>query len=128
MRIHRRELWLGLLLTAFLGNCSEQSVAQTTDTGGRATPRKVEILPEPPTLKLGEPLSQRALVARPPALPGVLSWTLETRRHRSYMVAMAASPDGRQLATGGIDGTVRIWDLATGQMLRALVGDRKSVV
>jgi WD40 repeat protein len=35
--------------------------------------------------------------------------------HTSLVRALAFSPDGRTLLTGGGDGTVRLWDLATGQ-------------
>jgi WD40 repeat protein len=77
---------------------------------------------EPLALKLGEPLSTRALVQRPPGIRGLVSWSLETRRHRGNFSCMALSPDGKQLATGGIDGTVRVWDVETGKLARALIG------
>jgi WD40 repeat protein len=77
---------------------------------------------EPLAIKLGEPLSTRALVQRPPAIKGLVSWSLESRRHRGNFSCMALSPDGKHLATGGIDGTVRVWDVETGKLARALIG------
>jgi WD40 repeat protein len=41
--------------------------------------------------------------------------------------AEAISPDGRMLATGGQDGAVRLWELATGKQRRALYGDTSLV-
>ena len=37
-------------------------------------------------------------------------------------MAMALADDGKLAATGGQDGTIRIWDVATGKLMRALVG------
>jgi len=34
---------------------------------------------------------------------------------------LAISPDGRRLATGGSDGTARVWDAASGQLLHTLL-------
>lgn len=67
-------------------------------------------------------MSARALVTQPPPVQGASSWTIESRRHRGALFSLAVSPDGRQVATGGIDGTIRIWDLESGQLVRALVG------
>jgi WD40 repeat protein len=36
--------------------------------------------------------------------------------------AFAFAPDGKQLATGHEDGSIQIWDFATGQKVRALGG------
>ncbi len=40
---------------------------------------------------------------------------------------MAVSPDAAQLATAGVDGAIRIWNLASGELLRVLVGHNSYV-
>src|SRR5262249_30624539 len=48
--------------------------------------------------------------------------------HRSGAVdAVAAAPDGRWLAAGVFDGTVRIWDVASGRERIALTGHIRQV-
>jgi hypothetical protein len=49
-------------------------------------------------------------------------------RHPGGVVALAYSPDGRVLATGGSEGTVGLWDLATGKELRKLKGHDGAVL
>ena len=88
----------------------------------KAKPKPPPIKPEPLALVPGQPMSARALTQRPAPLPGLRGWTLETKRHRGPMYAFAISPDEKLLATGGHDATIRIWDMASGKLLRALVG------
>lgn len=77
---------------------------------------------DPLVLKPGDPISTRALVQFPAELRGATSWTIDSRHHRGTIFSMAASPDGRFLATGGIDCTIRIWDVAKGTLVRILAG------
>jgi WD40 repeat protein len=54
--------------------------------------------------------------------------TLDGRRrhtlkgHPSALLALAASPDGKRLVSGGADATLRVWDPQDGRLLRVLAG------
>ncbi|MGD0018545.1 MAG: hypothetical protein ABSD62_04765 [Candidatus Limnocylindrales bacterium] len=50
-----------------------------------------------------------------------------TPRHDGAARAVAVTPDGRRLVSGGDDHTVRIWDLASGRLERTLKGHTDSV-
>ncbi len=48
----------------------------------------------------------------------------QLRKHSNFVYAVAFSPDGRRVATGGWDKTIWLWDLLTGTPREALVGHR----
>lgn len=65
-----------------------------------------------------------AFVLEPPQLKGVNRWLLESPRHRGQINCLSVSPDCTRAATGGLDGVVRIWNLETGTLEKALAGHR----
>ena len=63
------------------------------------------------------PERARAMAA---ALGGGALYTLEG--HRRAVKSVCFSPDGRRLASGSYDMTVRLWDVETGTSVRTLEG------
>src|SRR5262249_60031490 len=55
-------------------------------------------------------------------LPDGAAQRLGTTRFRHDATAIASSPDGKLLASGGRDNVIRLFDAATGKEIRRLTG------
>ncbi len=86
-----------------------------------ATPRRspAAVPTSPPTS--GPPRSR----ATKPALTWSCVGTL--LGHASWITALAISPDGQVLVSGGLDDTLRLWSLRTGKQLQLLTGHTKPI-
>ncbi|MEZ6091883.1 MAG: protein kinase [Pirellulaceae bacterium] len=106
------------------GNESEYSLPEDKQlqvAGNDPTP-VITSNPQPlPTGKYSEPISSDAIVNKPAVIADVESWTLETIASRDGITCAEFRPDGKQLATTGPDGTVRLWNSQTGELERALI-------
>ncbi|MCR9119699.1 MAG: SUMF1/EgtB/PvdO family nonheme iron enzyme, partial [bacterium] len=91
-----------------------------------ALPKDIELVAEPVEHKPNEPLSLLALVRDPAPLEGALSWSLQTRHHRTPVNCVQFSPDGSLMATGGSDGTIRLWDYPSNQ-LKQIISTKNAI-
>jgi WD40 repeat protein/DNA-binding SARP family transcriptional activator len=63
----------------------------------------------------------------------VFVWSVEDDRivgrlHEQQVTALAFSPDGRRLATGSIEGSLKVWDAHTGRLVDSLTGNLGQVL
>jgi WD40 repeat protein len=59
------------------------------------------------------------------AATGTPAWSRAA--HPGWLKALAASPDGTRVATGGRDGVVRVWSVSDGKLLREFSGPTDDV-
>ena len=123
-----RSAVLGLLcvvLCLTLASCAAPKKATTPPTPTATAPATT-----PPTLPTPTPLAPSpGTAASTPAsstevgLDGTPPSVRTLRGHTSFARAVAFSPDGKLLATGAADHTVKLWDVAAGNLLRTLSSD-----
>ncbi len=83
---------------------------------------------ETPHLADGNALSPVAIVTEPAAIPGVRSWTIETIGLRGEARSLCFHPSNSDLlATGSSDAVIRIWDLSSGKLVKALLGHARRI-
>ena len=115
--MHRRCITAAVLCLAVLAVVCHPGWAQ--QAGGATVPQPSSATPKGGLVVTPAPLEIPAAARRPDR-------TLQMG-HTGQITAIAFSPGRQRLATGGDDGTVRVWDLASGQEQLTLAGDQKIV-
>ena len=100
---------LVILIALFAVTACTPQVAPTTETSPVIAPTTEAPPVVAPTLTPDASLTLEA----PP---------LEFKGHTGFIYDIDISPDGKYLATGSMDTTARLWDLATGETIRTLSG------
>ena len=103
---------------------------RASESAYRATPALLERARRQliDTGRVQNPKPASAIRHRPPS-PGAggVPELVHVLTGKEWVYCMAFSPDGRLLASGGGDNTVRLWDPATGEHRRTLTGHKASV-
>src|SRR5262249_21101735 len=80
------------------------------------------------TATLGIGATVAVLVHNPGSPPTSYTRRTQFQAHLGNVFSMAFSPDGKTLATGGLDKKLNLWDVATGKaMVTDVLGERNIV-
>ncbi|NER19840.1 MAG: protein kinase [Symploca sp. SIO1C2] len=83
-------------------------------------------IPDPSQLFIFPPAAVKKSDSQISTLRGKCIHTL--KGHLSSVFSVAISPDGKHLASGSFDNTIKLWDLETGKLLRTLTGHYEPVL
>jgi WD40 repeat protein len=84
--------------------------------------------PSPPPPNPQPVVTQKQPPVMPKINPSVSPLDKTLTGHSDCLDSVAYSPDGRYLASGSRDNTIKIWEVATGKELRTLTGHSSSVL
>ena len=92
--------------------------AEVPQPDEKKPPKEGPVTPPPPP---GEPVSALAMTKTPAKYFAEGPWTLDTTGARKPVNAIAYQPGGTLIALGSEDGTIRLYEAATGKFQKALV-------
>ncbi|MCL6436478.1 MAG: protein kinase [Leptolyngbyaceae cyanobacterium HOT.MB2.61] len=120
----------GAVASRMAGSAPSPATSSPRSSGQPAVPSKPPLPSStpsrPPTS--GQVPGGRSLPSRPPLSGSQNRRCLHTLTgHSSWVMAVAISPDGRAIASGGLDNTIRIWNRETGELLGNLSGHSRPI-
>jgi len=121
-----------LLALPFIDSCSRSASPQEKPKASKAALIGVQSAPSQPTPQAQTPAAPFAVLA---AAPGEVAIPADARRldetlqsgHSSSIPALAFSRDGKWLASGGLDGSIILWNASTGEQMRRWTSQNTNV-
>jgi WD40 repeat protein/tRNA A-37 threonylcarbamoyl transferase component Bud32 len=108
---------------------SSPTVHPPTSTPPRSTPISGAAPVNPPLSDrpLSAPRASRPLSGHPVSGSQGRRCLLTLTGHGRWVMAVVISPDGKRIASGGLDDAIKVWNLESGELLLTLKGHTKPV-